>query len=168
MNKVVAVIGASSDRSKFGNKAVRAFARQGYTVVPIHPKEESVEGFKAYKSVLDVPGPIDMASMYLAPAIGLTVIDDIAKKGIAEVWLNPGADTRPRPAHHRRLQYRWRRREPARAVGGHTRNGDRFRAPARNQRSPLCPSPSACLRLPACLLTHPRCVLYSKGANTQS
>jgi len=93
MNKVVAVIGASSDRSKFGNKAVRAFARQGYTVVPIHPKEESVEGFKAYKSVLDVPGPIDMASMYLAPAIGLTVIEDIAKKGIAEVWLNPGADS---------------------------------------------------------------------------
>jgi len=93
MNKVVAVIGASSDRSKFGNKAVRAFAHQGYTVVPIHPKEESVEGFKAYKSVLDVPGPIDMASMYLAPAIGLTVIEDIAKKGIAEVWLNPGADS---------------------------------------------------------------------------
>lgn len=93
MNKVVAVIGASSDRAKFGNKAVRAFANQGYTVVPIHPKEETVEGLKAYKSVLDVPGPIDMASMYLAPAIGLTVIEDIAKKGIPEVWLNPGADS---------------------------------------------------------------------------
>ena len=93
MNKVVAVIGASSDRTKFGNKAVRAFANQGYTVVPIHPKEETVEGLKAYKSVLDVPGPIDMASMYLAPAIGLTVIEDVAKKGIPEVWLNPGADS---------------------------------------------------------------------------
>ena len=92
MSKVVAVIGASSDRAKFGNKAVRAFANQGYTVVPIHPKEETVEGLKAYKSVLDVPGPIDMASMYLAPAIGLTVIEDVAKKGIPEVWLNPGAD----------------------------------------------------------------------------
>ena len=93
MNKVVAVIGASSDRAKFGNKAVRAFANQGYTVVPIHPKEETVEGLKAYKSVLDVPGPIDMASMYLAPAIGLTVIEDVARKGIPEVWLNPGADS---------------------------------------------------------------------------
>jgi predicted CoA-binding protein len=93
MNRVVAVIGASSDRAKFGNKAVRAFARQGYTVVPIHPKEETIEGLKAYKSVLEVPGPIDMASMYLAPAIGLTVIEDVAKKGIPEVWLNPGADS---------------------------------------------------------------------------
>jgi hypothetical protein len=93
MSKVVAVIGASSDRSKFGNKAVRAFANQGYTVVPIHPREAQVEGWTAYKSVLDVPGPIDMATMYLAPAIGMRVIEEVAQKGITEVWLNPGADS---------------------------------------------------------------------------
>ena len=93
MGKVVAVIGASSDRSKFGNKAVRAFTRQGYTVVPIHPKEQEVEGLKAYASVLDVPGPVDMATMYLAPAVGMKVIEEVAKKGIPEVWLNPGADS---------------------------------------------------------------------------
>ena len=93
MSKVVAVLGASSDRAKFGNKAVRAFARQGYTVVPIHPREEEVEGLKAYKSVLEVPGPIDMATMYLAPAIGMRVIEEVAQKGIKEVWLNPGAES---------------------------------------------------------------------------
>jgi predicted CoA-binding protein len=93
MNKVVAVIGASPDRAKFGNKAVRAFANQGYTVVPIHPREEQIEGWKAYKSVLDVPGTIDMATMYLAPAIGMRVVEEVAQKGIPEVWLNPGADS---------------------------------------------------------------------------
>jgi predicted CoA-binding protein len=93
MSRVVAVIGASSDRAKYGNKAVRAFAHQGYTVVPIHPREEAVEGFKAYKSVLDVPGPIDMATMYVAPAMGMRVIEEVAQKGIPEVWLNPGADS---------------------------------------------------------------------------
>jgi len=93
MSKVVAVIGASSDRTKFGNKAVRAFARQGYTVVPIHPREEVVEGLKAYRSVLDVPGSIDMATMYLAPALGMRVIEEVAQKGIQEVWLNPGAES---------------------------------------------------------------------------
>ena len=93
MGKVVAVIGASSDQAKFGNKAVRAFARQGYTVVPIHPREEAVEGWKAYKSVLDVPGPIDMASMYVPPTLGMRVIEEVAQKGIPEVWLNPGADS---------------------------------------------------------------------------
>jgi uncharacterized protein len=93
MAKVVAVIGASSNRNKFGNRAVRAFQQQGYTVVPINPHEAAVEGLTAYASVLDVPGAIDMASFYLPPEIGLQVIDDVARKGIPEVWLNPGAES---------------------------------------------------------------------------
>jgi len=93
MPKVVAVIGASSNRNKFGNRAVRAFRQQGYTVVPINPHETEVEGLKAYASVLDVPGTIDMASIYLPPEIGEQVIGEIAQKGIAEVWVNPGAES---------------------------------------------------------------------------
>jgi uncharacterized protein len=48
MPKIVAVIGASSNRRKFGNRAVRAFTQQGYTVVPINPHEREIEGLKAY------------------------------------------------------------------------------------------------------------------------
>src|SRR5690349_15669657 len=91
--KVVAVIGASNNRQKFGNRAVRAYLSQGYTVIPINPHEAEVEGLKTYKSVLDVPGPIDMASFYVPPAIGETVIQEVAQKQIPEVWLNPGADS---------------------------------------------------------------------------
>jgi hypothetical protein len=93
MPKTVAVIGASNVRSKFGNKAVRAFHQQGYTVVPINPHEERVEGLQAYPSVLQVPHGIDMATFYVPPEIGLEVIDDIAAKGIAEVWFNPGSES---------------------------------------------------------------------------
>jgi predicted CoA-binding protein len=93
MPKVVAVIGASSNRSKFGNRALRAFRQQGYTVVPINPNESDVEGLKTYPSVLDVPGTIDMASFYVPPEIGEQVIGEVAQKGIAEVWLNPGAES---------------------------------------------------------------------------
>jgi predicted CoA-binding protein len=93
MSKVVAVIGASSNRSKFGNRAVRAFQQQGYTVVPINPHKAEVEGLTSYASVLDVPGAIDMASFYLPPEIGIQVIDEVARKGIPEVWLNPGAES---------------------------------------------------------------------------
>jgi uncharacterized protein len=106
MSKVVAVIGASSNRSKFGNRAVRAFRQQGYTVVPINPHETEVEGLKAYGSVLDVPGTIDMASLYVPPEIGEQVIDEIARKGIAEVWLNPGAESDALIARARALQIR--------------------------------------------------------------
>jgi len=91
--KVVAVIGASNNRSKFGNRAVRAYMEQGYTVVPINPHETQVEGLATYASVLDVPGPIDMASFYVQPEVGEQVIGEIARKGIAEVWLNPGAES---------------------------------------------------------------------------
>ncbi len=93
MNKIVAVIGASGDRRKFGNRAVRAFRQQGYTVVPINPHETEIEGLKTYRSVLDVPGPIDMATFYVPPEVGQRVIDEIAQKQIPEVWLNPGAES---------------------------------------------------------------------------
>ncbi|GMV22458.1 MAG: hypothetical protein AMXMBFR57_24070 [Acidimicrobiia bacterium] len=89
---VVAIVGASTDRRKFGNKALRAFRAQGYTVVPIHPSAEEVEGEKAYKSVLDYPESIDEASVYLPADAGLPVMDELAKKQIPIVWLNPGAD----------------------------------------------------------------------------
>jgi predicted CoA-binding protein len=99
----VAVIGASADRRKFGNKAVRAFARRGYDVVPINPHESTIEGHTAYRSVLDVPGPIDMATVYLHPEAGLKVIEEVARKGIREVWLNPGAESPALTARARAL-----------------------------------------------------------------
>jgi uncharacterized protein len=92
MSKVVAVVGASKDRHKFGNKAVRSFAQQGYTVLPINPHETTIEGHRVYRSVLDYPGPIDMATVYVQPGIGVGVMDEIARKAIPEIWLNPGAD----------------------------------------------------------------------------
>lgn len=93
MNKTVAVIGASNNRQKFGNRAVRAYVSQGYQVIPINPVEPTVEGLRAYRSVLDVPEHIDLASFYVPPSVGEHVIEEVVRKGIAEVWLNPGADS---------------------------------------------------------------------------
>ena len=91
--KTIAIIGASADRRKYGNKAVRAFAAQGFRVVPIHPKGGTVEGFDAYPSLADVPFEIDMATLYVPPAVGLRVVEEVARKGIPELWLNPGSDS---------------------------------------------------------------------------
>ena len=90
--KTVAIIGASADRAKYGNRALRAYERQGYRVIPINPNEAEVEGHRTYASVLDFPEPIDMATVYVQPEVGVRVLDEVAKKGIPEVWLNPGAD----------------------------------------------------------------------------
>jgi predicted CoA-binding protein len=89
----VAIVGASSDRSKFGNKAVRAFRDQGYTVYPVHPSATEIEGLKAYRSVTDIKEPLDMVSVYLSPTIGLKVVEEIALNPPAELWLNPGAES---------------------------------------------------------------------------
>jgi predicted CoA-binding protein len=92
MPQVVAVVGASRDRQKFGNKAVRAFRDAGHTVIPINPHETEVEGQRTYASVLDVPGPIDMVTVYVQPDVALQLLDEFQRKQIPEVWLNPGAD----------------------------------------------------------------------------
>jgi uncharacterized protein len=90
----VAILGASADRAKFGNKAVRAYLARGYQVFPIHPKAQTIEGLRAYRSILEVPAErLDRASLYLPPQIGLQVIEEIARKPVGEVWLNPGAES---------------------------------------------------------------------------
>ena len=93
MAKTVAVIGASSDRHKFGNKALRAFQAEGYTVIPVNPNEPEVEGLRTYASVLDIPGTVDMATVYVQPDVGLRLLPEFEQKGIAEIWFNPGADS---------------------------------------------------------------------------
>lgn len=102
--KSIAIIGASTDRSKFGNKAVRAFQQQGYQVFPVNPKEETVEGLRAYKSIGDLPVRPQMVSVYLPPQVLLKVLPDIAAKGCDELWLNPGTESDAVLAEAERLQ----------------------------------------------------------------
>lgn len=87
----VAILGASTDRNKFGNKAVRAFAQQGYDVYPVNPKAAEIEGLRAYPRLADVPQkPLDRISVYLPPQVGLPLLEEIARTGASEVWFNPG------------------------------------------------------------------------------
>jgi predicted CoA-binding protein len=89
----VAVIGASQDRRKYGNKAVRAYLETGYTVFPVNPRETSIEGLRAYHSLAEIPDPIDFVSLYVPPAVGLKLLPEIAEKSPREVWLNPGSES---------------------------------------------------------------------------
>lgn len=91
--KTVAIIGASSDRRKFGNKAVRAFREQGYQVYPVNPNETEIEGLPTYKSIVDVPVRPEMISVYVPPPVLLKLLPEIAKKGCDELWLNPGTES---------------------------------------------------------------------------
>lgn len=89
----IAIIGASADRSKFGNIAVRAFVRQGFTVYPVNPKEAVIEGLPAFASIAEVPGRPNLISVYLPPPVVLKVLPAIAARGCDELWLNPGTES---------------------------------------------------------------------------
>lgn len=92
MSKTIAIIGASTDRKKYGNKAVRAFRDGGWTVYPVNAKADEVEGIKAYKSIKEVPVPLDRVSMYVPPAVGKTMLDDIQAMNPGELFFNPGSE----------------------------------------------------------------------------
>ena len=90
----VAVIGASNVSNKYGNKAVRAYLRQGWTVYPVNPNEATVEGLKVYRTVTDIPGTVDRVTMYVPPSVGITLLEAIkAKAPAAELFLNPGSES---------------------------------------------------------------------------
>lgn len=88
--KSVAILGASVDRAKFGNKAVRAFRQQGFSVFPVNPKESVIEGLPCLGSIAVVPVRPDLVSVYLPPSVLLKILPDIAARGCDELWLNPG------------------------------------------------------------------------------
>src|SRR6185436_5671156 len=91
--KTVAIIGASNNRTKFGNKAVRAFLRQGYRVFPVNPRETEIEGLPVFHSIGEVPVRPDMVSVYLPPSVVQPLLPEIAARGCDELWLNPGTES---------------------------------------------------------------------------
>lgn len=92
--KTVAVVGASPDRRKYGNKAVRAHVAAGFTVYPVHPSAAEVEGVRCYATLRDVPaGRLDRVTFYVPPAVGLPLLDHLAGRDIGELLLNPGTDS---------------------------------------------------------------------------
>lgn len=92
MPKSIAIVGASADRRKYGNKAVRAFVQGGWTVYPVNPQEDEIEGLKCYRSLADLPGPVDRVSLYVPPATGKRLLPEIARIQPAEFFLNPGSE----------------------------------------------------------------------------
>ncbi len=90
----VAILGASEDRRKFGNKSVRAHQQAGYEVFPIHPRAESVEGAAAYPSLSALPvDHIDRIVLYLPPSLGVALLEEIAGTSHDELWVSPGAES---------------------------------------------------------------------------
>ncbi len=87
----IAILGASNNRNKYGNRAVRTYLALGWTVYPVNLHQTLVEGIPAYRSIADLPETPDRVSLYLPPELGIAQLDAIRKRGVRELWVNPGA-----------------------------------------------------------------------------
>lgn len=89
----VAVLGASANRERYSNKAVRLLVEHGYPVLPVHPALETVEALPVSKSLDALDTAVDTVTVYLSPAISTTLTDQLLSLHPRRVIFNPGAET---------------------------------------------------------------------------
>lgn len=88
-----AVVGASADRDKYGNKVLRCYQQHGKEVYPINPKAPEVEGLKAYPSLAALPVKVPAISVITPPAATEQVVREAHAAGVKHVWMQPGAES---------------------------------------------------------------------------
>lgn len=89
--KVWAVVGATQNSSKFGNKIVKKLKEFGYDVYPVNPVYDEVEGLKCYKSLTDLPLKPDCVSVVVGPDKATAAVKEAKSLSIDHMWFQPGA-----------------------------------------------------------------------------
>jgi predicted CoA-binding protein len=90
--KIFAVVGASRDRSKYGNKVFQALVESGRTVYPLNPSAPEIEGQTAYATIADLPVVPESLSIVTPPQVTREVIQHAVAAGVKNIWMQPGAE----------------------------------------------------------------------------
>jgi predicted CoA-binding protein len=91
--RVWAVVGASQDRSKFGNRVFRSLRDAGYTVYPVNPSVDELEGAKVYPSLAALPQVPEVVDLVVPPAVTEKVVEQAHEQGLTRIWMQPGAES---------------------------------------------------------------------------
>ena len=92
-NTRIALIGASNDSSKFGNQIYLNLRNKGYHIIPINPKENEIEGDKAYASIDMMDRLPDIVNFVVPPQIAIKVAQKAIDLGITHLWFQPGSES---------------------------------------------------------------------------
>ena len=92
-NATIALIGASNNKEKYGNKIYQDLRSKGYNVTPINPKEEKIEGDKAYVSIEQMEKLPDIANFVVPPSIAIKIAQNIVDLGVKYLWFQPGSES---------------------------------------------------------------------------
>jgi len=88
-----AVVGASTDRSKYGNKVLRCYMQQGMQVYPVNPGANEVEGLRAFPDLASLPCPVPCISVITPPRVTEKLVEEAAVLGVKRIWMQPGAES---------------------------------------------------------------------------
>jgi predicted CoA-binding protein len=91
--RVWAVVGASQDRHKFGNRVFRSLRDSGYIVYPVNPKVGMVEGARAYPTLADLPETPEVVDLVVPPAVTEQIVEEAGQLGLKRIWMQPGAES---------------------------------------------------------------------------
>lgn len=87
------VVGASADRSKYGNKVLRCYQMNGRDVVPVNPRESFIEGVATVPTVADLPDGVESISIITPPPVTEKIVAEAVVRGIKNIWMQPGAES---------------------------------------------------------------------------
>lgn len=87
------VVGASTDRHKYGNKVLRVYQQKGMRAIPVNPHEKEIEGVACVASVAELPPEVKSISVITPPVVTEQIVDLAVSKGINNVWMQPGAES---------------------------------------------------------------------------
>ncbi len=88
-----AVVGASRDRSKIGNRVLQAYLQAGRTVYPINPASTEIEGLSAYADLASLPHPLHGLSVVTPPKVSEVIVEQAGALGVKHIWFQPGAES---------------------------------------------------------------------------
>lgn len=93
VGKVFAVVGASTDREKYGNKVLRCYLQNDLVAWPVNPHDEEIEGVPCYPDLASLPESVHGVSIITPPAVTLGIVEQAAEAGIKRIWMQPGAES---------------------------------------------------------------------------
>lgn len=91
--RVWAVVGASQDPAKFGNRIFRSLRNSGYTVFPVNPRGGKLDGSVVYPSLADLPQPPEVIDLVVPPPVTEEIVKEAHELGLMRVWMQPGAES---------------------------------------------------------------------------
>ena len=92
-NNLIALVGASNDPTKYGNKILLNLVSKGYNVAPINSKEDTIAGIKSYKNILDLIESPSIINFVVPPKIGFEITKELVENNYDNFWYQPGAES---------------------------------------------------------------------------